>query len=480
MVLTRRPARPLRDGLAENARYLDGKRFPKGNRAAFVAPLTILTVAIALMRIVVKPYYDTPTYPVMPASAVRLEEKVGLSLDWKNINGSKNITMGPHRVALTITKPCKEPRFVMRLVGDEALYAVPVVQIDKYRWKGSFEIPFPGNYLVEPRWYGCERSSTQDDDPKDYKGESMKITVTGKREKKRKSLTTSHTSLNLFPEGFWASPTLYGDMENKRLWITRQMGLEQPNFILSETEALGQSTVAKEATPIAREFGDLSNYELLCWVGSDSAATMWESFKSLRPSIAKHQKPFKFHYYPIDNFVQPDRDWDTENKLKFRKCKMIIISVDELRDPISQGEYKEQVATFLNHMVKMFDDDSFPIWMYTANLPPASSAEMCSSPKKRTQHHPCNDVLFDLFAAKPFPDRVQLLDNTDLTDPLIDEGLQDAFAIMAMRTFAICGDQVKKWRRSNQKGKKDGLERKGVLEPNVDYDVYNFNRRLRV
>jgi hypothetical protein len=473
MVLTRRTTRPLREGTTENARYFDSKRY-KGNRAAFVAPLTILIVAITLMRIVIKPYYTTPNYPIMPKNAVRLEENVGLALEWKKVNG-KNITMGPHQVSLTIAKPCKEPRFVMRLVGDEALYAVPVVQIDKYRWKGRFEIPFPGNYIVEPRWYGCERSSASDD-PKDYKGESSKIAVSGKRESGRKPLTPSHTSLNLFPEGYWASPVLYGDMENKRLWITRQMGLEQPNFIVSETEAFGQSTVAKEATPISREFGDLSNYELLCCVGSGSASTIWESFKSLRPSIAKHQKPFKFHYYPMDSFVQPDHDWETENKLKFRKCKSIIISIDELRDPISQDEYKQQVATFLGHMVKMFDDDTFPIWMLTVNLPPVSSTPMCTSPTRRTQHHPCNDVLFELFAAKPFPDRVRLLDNTDLTDPLIDEGLQDAVAIIAMRIFAISGDQVKRWRRSNQKGKKEGLERKGVLEPNVDYDVYEFNR----
>lgn len=478
MVLTRRSTRPLREGISENARYLDAKRFTRGNRAAFVVPLTILTVGIALMRIALKPYYSAPNYPIMPSNAVRLEEKVGLSVEWKKINKGKNITMGPHQVSLTIAKPCKEPRFAMRLVGDEALYSVPIVQIDKYRWAGSFEVPFPGNYLVEPRWYGCRRSSSKVN-PKNYKGESSKIVVTGKRENKRKPLTPSHTSIHPAPEGFWAAPTLYGDMENQRLWITRQMGLEQPHFIVSETNSCGQSTVAKEATPIPREFGDISNYELQCWVGSRSADLIWESFRSLRPSIAKHQKPFKFHYYAMDNFVQPDRDWDDELRLKFRKCKTIFISMDELRDPISQHDYKQQVATFLGHMVKMFDDDTFPIWMLTVNLPPVSSAPMCTSPALRTQHHPCNDALFDLFAAKPFPDRVRLLDNTDLTDPLLDEGLQDAVAVIAMRIFGITGEQVKAWRKANQKGKKEGLERNGILEPNTDFEVYNFHRRFR-
>jgi hypothetical protein len=34
------------------------------------------------------------------------------------------------------------------------------------------------------------------------------------------------------------------------------------------------------------------------------------------PPVAspKQQKPFKFHYYPMDDFRQPDRDWETETQ----------------------------------------------------------------------------------------------------------------------------------------------------------------------
>lgn len=450
----------------------DGKNRDKKSRAhAMVAPLTILLVVIALFRILFNPRIP-PNYPAMPEDAVRLEEHVGLSLQFRKARDGKNVTLGPHEATLVIAKPCKEPRFVMRLVGDEALYSLPIMQTDKYRWKGTFQIPFPGHYMVEPRWYGCDSS----EETKEYKGESTKIAVSGDRETNKKPLTLSHTSLpDLIPEGFWASSKLYEDMPNQRFWITRAMGTEEPNYITSSTE-LGGSTVAKEATPMAPEFGDLSNYELICWVGSTSAANIWESFKSLRPGIAKHQKPFKFHHYPMDNFPQPDRDWDEENKLKFRKCKIIIIAVDELKDAVTQDDYKQQVATFLRHMIKMFDDNTFPIWMTTVNLPPISNAPMCTSPKKRTNHHPCNDALFDLFSSKPFPDRVRLLDNTDLTDPLLEEGLQDAVAVIAMRIYAIAGQQVKTWRTNvKQRGTKEGLQRNGKLEPNILFPVYDFS-----
>jgi len=134
------------------------------------------------------------------------------------------------------------------------------------------------------------------------------------------------------------------------------------------------------------------------------------------------------------------------------------------------------VAIFLGHLVKIFDDATFPIWMLTVNLPSTSTVPMCTSPFRRTNHHPCNDALFDLFATSPFPDRVLLLDNTDLTSPLLEEdGLRDAVAVIAMRIFAIAGDQVKSWRKASQKGVKDGLQRNGKIEPNIDYPIYDFN-----
>jgi hypothetical protein len=439
-----------------------------------VSVLTIGLVIIGLGRILLTPP-RSPVYPRMPKSAVRIDENVGLSLDFRKTVDGKNVTLeGTHNVLLVIAKSCPSPRFILRLIGQDALFSVPIIQLDKFQWKGAFQVPFIGYYVVEPRWYGCDVAKPT----KDYKGESITIAVSGNRESKLQHILPTRTSLPLLiPEGFWASPKLNPDIPNKRLWIIPSMRSKQATMI-STSSPLGESFVSKESTPIDKSFGDLSNYELLCWIGSDSARVIWESFKSIRSSIANHQKPFKFHYYPMDDFRQPDRDWEREYKLKFRKCKNVIVSVDELKYSITQEEYTQQVATFLRHLVNIFDDDSFPIWMLTVNLSPILDIKMCTHPKRRTNHHPCNDALFELFGSiKAFPNRVRLLDNTDLTSPLLEEGLTDAMAVIAMRIFAIAGEQVKVWRMKKQRGTKEGLLRNGKLEPNIDYQVYDFTSK---
>ncbi|KAI2513788.1 hypothetical protein MHU86_571 [Fragilaria crotonensis] len=473
MVIRSRATRPQRE---PEFAYNDDKSRDKTHRAqAVVVPLAvllILAVILAIGRIVFN-FGTFSKYPTIPDNTVRIDEHVGLLLDFRKAVDGKNVTLGPHKATLFIAKPCKEPRFVMRLVGEEALYSIPIVQIDEFRWNGGFQIPFPGLYVVDSRWYGCDASQQT----KGFKAEQITIVASGHRETTNVRLTPSYTSIpHLIPEGFWASPKLYSKMPNKGLWKTRVMGSEQPHFMTSSTR-LGVSLVAKEATPVHGRFGDLSNYELLCWVGSASAAITRDSFLSILPSVAKQQRPFKFHYYPMDDFRNPDDGWETEYKLKFRKCKILIVSVDELKNVVSQDDYKLQVSTFLLHLVKMFDDETFPIWMLTVNLSSISNASsMCTRPKRRTNHHPCNDALFDLFgASNAFPDRVRLLDNTDLTDPLLDEGLQDAVAVIAMRIFAIAGQQVNTWRKSGQRGTKQGLIRNGKLEPNVVFTVYEFN-----
>ena len=461
----------------------DDESQDKENRARYPQNSLVFVSFIVVFLLIIGSFlfnYGMPfwnvTYTIIPATAVHMEENVHLVLDFQKDPNSKNITLGPHRATLIISKLCREPLFLMRIVGDEALYSIAIVQVDESRWNGTFHIPFPGSYVLEPRWYGCQASEYT----KNIIGESMQINVSGDREPKQSRLTPTHTSIpNLFLEGFWAAPILYTKMPNKRFWITRDMGTKQPHFVVSSTQH-GESLVAKEATPIHPRFGDLSNYELMCWIGSESAATIRNSFKSLLPSLAKHQKPFKFHYYPMDDFRRPDREWDTENKLRVRKCKIIIISVDELRESITQDDYRLQVTMLLKHLVKMFDDDSFPIWMLTVNQPSVSNStsQMCTRPSKlRTNHHPCNDVLFEMFGgySNLFPSRVRLLDNTDLTDPLLDEGLQDAVAVIAMRIFAIAGEQVNWWRLGHQKGVEEGLQRNGIVEPNIQFGIYNFN-----
>jgi hypothetical protein len=221
--------------------------------------------------------------------------------------------------------------------------------------------------------------------------------------------------------------------------------------------------------------GDLSNYELLCFVGSQSAASIRQSFLSLRPQLFKQQRPFKFHYYNVTDLKDPAKEWPGASG--FYKCKIILISVDELVKPVDKDEYRNQIKTFVGHVLRAIPDETFPVWLLTNNQPPmrlpaAMYAPDSTTLNKSSNSHPYNDVLFELFETSAFPDRVHLLDNTDLVAPWFNENPQDVLAVIAMRVFALTGHQVKAWRRAGQKGTKEGLLRDGKVEPNPPQVAY--------
>jgi hypothetical protein len=224
------------------------------------------------------------------------------------------------------------------------------------------------------------------------------------------------------------------------------------------------------------EFTQLSNYEVVCWIGSKSAEDIWGSFKSLRGQLFPHQRPFKFHYYPATSFTQPDPDkgWSTS----FRKCKHILISLDEPDEPLSQLEYKNQVTTFINHLLNAFDEEhTFPalIWMFTTMESPVDTKNCHDAYMERTStEHPCNDVLKSMFRSSPFPSRVRLLDNTDLTSAKMGEDRESILAAIALRVFVFVGHQVKVWRDVGQVGGIKGLTKNGVTEPNYELVSYDW------
>jgi hypothetical protein len=264
------------------------------------------------------------------------------------------------------------------------------------------------------------------------------------------------------------------------VWVAedKQGSFRNAAELLQVSSGQSKSTVAVEGNPVPKGFHDLSNYELVCWVGSESAERIRDAFLSLRPSISANQRPFKFHYYPLHNLAKPDIEWEGR-KGGFRKCKNVLISVDELKESVSQSDYKNQVEYFINQVIKCLHDETFPIWMLSVNIPPMVSElpKLCHSPQKHTHNHPCNDALFDLFDKKrtSFPHQVKLLDNTDLSDAHFDQNSKDIYATIAMRIFSLVGKQVEMWRSVGQKGIKEGLMRNGTLEPNMEQEDYVFD-----
>jgi hypothetical protein len=217
-------------------------------------------------------------------------------------------------------------------------------------------------------------------------------------------------------------------------------------------------------------------------MGNDSMAKIKAEFMAMRGTLFSHQRPFKFHYYNTSTFKRPDRDWVRDTKQRLRKCKHILVSMDNLRESISQDEYKTQVTTFLRHLTKLMHDNTFPIIMFTVNEPPMHASNCHSPSMTRSTDHPCNDVLKHLFrpGSKLFADQVHLLDNTDLSLPQFDENRQDIAAVIALRIYVLVGKQVADWRAMGQHGAVDGLHRNNTVEPNeelIPYDEWNRIRR---
>ena len=171
----------------------------------------------------------------------------------------------------------------------------------------------------------------------------------------------------------------------------------------------------------------------------------------------------------------------------FRKCKHILISFDEpdpkpeTEDALSQREYRDEVVTFINHLLNAFNDENtFPalIWMLTVNESPIHS-QTCHTPYlKMSTNHPCNDALKDIFLDSPFPSRVRLLDNTDLSAPVWGVVSSDIWAAIALRTYILVGDQVKIWRDAGMSGGIDGLTQNGETKPNFELVRYDWTQVL--
>jgi hypothetical protein len=211
----------------------------------------------------------------------------------------------------------------------------------------------------------------------------------------------------------------------------------------------------------------------------------------------------------------PDQDWTEDNKKRWRKCKHMIVALEDFQPEtsMSQTGYKEQLQTFVGHLLKVIPDDTFPIRLLTwtttmtttmTSPPPFNNRWCCCCHEDRflprTTDHPCNDVIKHLFntknrngssaaaAAAPalFPERVKLLDTTDLALPWAPSPFSSleqqqkegqkyqelVLANIALRIFVVAGKQVADWRAVGQHGEIDGLHRNGEIEPNFELVPY--------
>jgi len=397
------------------------------------------------------------------------------------------VTTGPqhqaHFFVTTSEDVCPFPRFGVRLVGP-ALVPVLLEQQPReqvYRWSGSFHIPVAGSYRVETQWYGC-REQSGDTMGEDYTASSSPLEFIAVGPLSLPATNRRPTESHLFTNSVWL-PTedmTFIDPKTEEpvvlpdyMWLDPT--LENPlkdDFLFLEQESHNISTTVSQRGTFTKEhgmykFSEVGNYELVCFWGSETMAAIRNRFMKLRGILAPSNRPFKFHYYNVTSLTHPDAEWPESGKTRCRKCKHIFVSVDELDERLSQATFLEQYTAFVHNLVKLLEDDTFPIWLLTNNESPAMASN-CHSPAvlPRSTDHPCNTVIQNLFrpGAKAFPSQVHLLDNTDLVLPhhpsqshhYRQENRDHILANIALRIFVAVGKGVTDWRAAGQQGKWDG------------------------
>lgn len=394
---------------------------------------------------------------------IDLGVRVIMTLDTLKPGPTTTVTLGPHQATLFIPNSCRYPSLWLRLEGDAL---VPVLLSEgATQWEGSFTLPIEGNYTLVAYWYGCDGNSNL---------QKRKV-LTSMTAKDSAMLDRASQDVALFPPSAWISSKRFNkkasEIEQTYVWH---------NPLVPTSEAVmfktSESIVSKDSATFPEtnfyKFGSLSNYELVCWIGSDSAELLHRSFLNLRTHVGGHQRPFKFHHYNSTSFSSPDAGWSEATKKKFRKCKHILISMDPVKTPLTQEEYTKQVKNFIGHLLKAFPDETFPIWMFTVLESPINPTNCLRPFLPRTSDHPCNTALQDLFQNSPFPARVRFLDNTDVTLPQLGDSHRDVSTAIALRIFVFVGKQVEAWRAKGQVGNIKGLQRGDHLEPNFELVPY--------
>lgn len=394
-------------------------------------------------------------YQLIAAGTVQLDSNIHLDVDFAVGSEPNTVALGPHTAFITFGPTCTDPRFWMRMEG-EALVAVNLKQEPGVnKWSGNFSLPKSGTYQVVTHWFGCDGMSEK----KVIKVPDIKAVGT--------STDVATTLPSLYPNSYW----MYIKSHSKYIWT-------DPKVPVAETKVkkLSKSVYALQGT-VGRNglynLAVLATPEHVCWIGSASAERLKTTFMEIQPILAGNLKKSMFKYFKMEDFVKPDRDWDEDTKKKLRFCKIALISMDELREPLSQMEYKSQVETFLGHMVKVIPDETLPIYMHSVIESPETTNN-CHSPElAKSSDHPCNAALKKLFKnSGSLPKRVQLLDNTDLTLPQLGENMNQVITVVALRDAVNVGKKVKEWRLNSQQGAFDGMMRKGEKFPYNDLGAY--------
>jgi hypothetical protein len=178
-------------------------------------------------------------------------------------------------------------------------------------FSGTFSLPKEGMYKMVAHWNDCSGKGQK----KVFKMPNIKAQGT------RRPPETPGNATSLYPTSAW----VFVDKFHSYMWTDLKVPLAKTKFLKTSNSMVSmEGTLGENGTCFLEQLG---NYELVCWIGSESAESLWGAFKEVKNFVAPTQRPFKFPLYPISSFFKPDQKWPDEQKKKFRKCKHILVSL---------------------------------------------------------------------------------------------------------------------------------------------------------
>ena len=272
-------------------------------------------------------------------------------------------------------------------------------------------------------------------------------------------------------------------VQNEQAVTTLQRGGCANGYIFAGTDYSANSAESESILPLKdvsifkprslsetiRLFDQLSNYELVCWIGDRDAAMYYAKFLELYPAAgSRGQRPFKFKYLKLTNVYRPGEH--IQGTDTFVKCKILFISL-EMDEGVSHEEYGQQVATLVGHFQRSHPEPSFEFPAYI--ITPRSSsrapnkplcAHMSNSTRLPHQVAKCVEALHQLVAKSAvFDSRIRLMDVSPITETFwqmyqtrdgIPSDEVDALisATVAFKCLEAIASQVKTWRNMSQIG----------------------------
>ena len=216
-------------------------------------------------------------------------EKLKVAIEWDQslkIAGSK--TRGPHHIHIITSCPQTIPYVI---VGGDVFQSIKLSENKHMTWSGEFVIQSIGTFELKLIGLSCKSTEMLNIKIQDF-------------EIKDDSIQTSDVEIEPVYK------KLTGEMFSNGAWIaSSKLNIEptsdiQPATYVWTNPALGngavkgidgvKSFVVKEGSLTEEngfyEFKQLSNYELVCFFGSQSAKDLHESLLSLRPKLFPHQR----------------------------------------------------------------------------------------------------------------------------------------------------------------------------------------------